>query len=162
MGMGATAMPKTNVLISLLCRNILSSQALLNKTTQHTRRHDGASMDGMSPNNTASPIIIGDHNAQCSIQEVESATAMFTLYGNLIAGILGAIANPIWGSLSDKYGRVRPLAAASTVVLGSEIVMVLIAKLPDAISVNWGYIVYFLEGLRFCLLDHHDGLRLTL
>lgn len=99
-------------------------------------------------NYSTSAIVIGEHNPQCSIKEVESATAMLTLYGNLIAGILGAVFAPIWGKLSDRYGRIKPLAAASTVILASEAVNLLVAILPDAFSLNWIYGVYLLEGFR--------------
>ncbi|KAL6720627.1 hypothetical protein ACLMJK_002552 [Lecanora helva] len=145
-GMGATTMPKMNIVKSLLCRKIL---ALNPASSQHQVRHDGSSMsliDGSAKNYTSS-IIIGEHNSQCAIETVESATSMLMLYGNLIAGILGAIAAPFWGRLSDKYGRVRPLAAASTIVLGSETMFVLIASLPDIISLDWIYLAYVLEGL---------------
>jgi MFS family permease len=76
---------------------------------------------------------------------------MLTLWGNLIAGILGAIAAPFWGKMSDRYGRVKPLATASTVILISEVVVVLIAALPDMISLNWVYLAFLLEGLRLVL-----------
>ena len=105
-------------------------------------------MDDMG-NSTASVVIIGDHNPQCAIKEVESATAMLGLYGNLISGILGALAAPIWGRLSDRYGRVKPLAAASSVILVAEVIVVLIAKYPDVFSIYWVYLAYLLDGLRF-------------
>lgn len=152
LAMGATAMPRTNLLISLICRKILSAHANSGDAMQHTRRHGAGTMaqamDGTA-NHTAGAVVIGDYNPQCAIDSVESATAMLQLYGNLIAGILGAIAAPIGGKLSDRYGRIRLLAAASTVMLASEILMVMIAKLPDTFSVNWIYTTFFLEGLRF-------------
>ena len=152
LAMGATMMPRTNVVISLICRKILSAHADSGDTMQTIRRHEtgtmAQAMDGTA-NHTAGTVVIGDYNPQCSIDSVESATAMLQLYGNLVAGILGAITAPIWGKLSDRYGRIRPLAAASTVILVSEIMMIIIAKLPDTFSVNWIYITFFLEGLRF-------------
>ena len=157
LAMGATMMPRTNIVISLICRKILSAHVDSGNTMQHARRHEAGTMaqamDG-TPNNTAGAIVvIGDYNPQCSIDSVESATAMLQLYGNLIAGVLGAIAAPIGGKLSDRYGRIRPLAAASTVILASEIMMIVIAKLPDTFSVNWLYFTFFLEGLRFVRLN---------
>lgn len=159
-------MPKMNVLISLICRNLLqgmsaSSQATPTESMQYASfpslvpraAHNGYSMSGTSNvamgNYSTSAIIIGEHNPQCSIKEVESATAMLTLYGNLIAGILGAVFAPIWGKLSDRYGRIKPLAAASTVILVSEVVSLLVAVLPEAFSLNWIYLVYLLEGSRY-------------
>lgn len=152
LAMGATMMPRSNIVISLICRKILSANADSDDAMQHTRRHGAGTMaqamDGTA-NYTARAVVIGDYNPQCSIDSVESATAMLQLYGNLIAGILGAIAAPIGGKLSDRYGRIRTLAAASTVILASEIMMIIIAKLPDTFSVNWIYSTFFLEGLRF-------------
>ena len=152
LAMGATMMPRTNIVISLICRKILSAHADSGDAMQHTRRHEASmvapAMDGTA-NYTAGAVVIGDYNPQCSIDSVESATAILQLYGNLIAGILGAIAAPIGGKLSDRYGRIRVLAVASTVILVSEIMMIIIAKLPESFSVNWIYITFFLEGLRF-------------
>lgn len=99
-------------------------------------------------NHSFNAVIIGDHNPQCSIKEVESAAALLNLYGNLIAGIIGALCAPLWGKLSDRYGRLKPLAAASTVVIFSELIGVLIVVLPDVFSLNWIYLGYLLEGLR--------------
>lgn len=110
-------------------------------------------MNGMGQANSSSPIIIGEFNAQCSTDQVESATAIFTLYGNLIAGIIGALTAPLWGTLSDKFGRIKPLAAASTILWVSELVMVLVARLPDALPVNWLFLTYLLEGLRCVCLS---------
>ena len=142
-------MPRVNVIKSLICRNLLPKNQT--STTGHSPRHEVVSnpsaMDGMRQVNS-SAIIIGDFNAQCSTDQVESATAIFTLYGNLIAGIIGALAAPLWGTLSDQFGRIRPLAAASTVLWLSELVMVLVARLPDVVPVNWLFLTYILEGLR--------------
>ena len=138
-------MPKMNVVTSLICRKILGDNPASN---QAHPRHEGMSMDDMKQNQTTSAIIIGEHNPQCSIDTVESATSILMLYGNLIAGVIGAITAPFWGKLSDKYGRVKPLAAASTIILGSEVIFVLIAKLPEAISLNWIFLAWTLEGIR--------------
>lgn len=148
LGMGATTMPKMNVLTSLLCRQILEADPA---SMQHEPRHDVSMMpskEGMGQNHIASAVIIGEHNPQCSIDRVESATSMLMLYGNLIAGIIGAVTAPFWGKLSDRYGRIRPLAVTSTIILASETIFVLVAKLPDSLSLNWIYLAYLLEGLR--------------
>ena len=59
---------------------------------QDTCRHEAGTiaqvMDGTA-NYTAGAVVIGDYNPHCSIDSVESATAMLQLYGNLIAGVLG-------------------------------------------------------------------------
>lgn len=153
-------MPKMNVLISLICRNVISqkSQSATARSMQQTRSahemtagesgHSMQSRAGMG-NHSVNAVVVGDHNPQCSIKEVESATALLNLYGNLIAGIIGALCAPLWGKLSDRYGRLKPLAAASTVIVLSELVSVLIAAAPDVISLNWIYLAYLLEGLRY-------------
>ena len=152
LAMGATMMPRTNIVVSLICRKILSAHADSSDTMQHTRRAETGTMAqamNVTANYSVGAVVIGDYNPQCSIDSVESATAMLQLYGNLIAGILGAIVAPIGGKLSDRYGRIRPMAAASTVTLVSEIMIIIVAKLPDTFSVNWIYVTFFLEGLRF-------------
>ena len=156
-------MPRMNVLSSLLCRDLFAKVASQDteshseNSMQNNRRHGGfggTHSPGMDMNDTAagnfsaSSIIIGEYNPQCPIKEVESATAMFNLWGNLIAGIIGAIATPFWGKVSDRYGRVKPLAATGTLILVSDIVMVLITSIPDVLPLNWGYLVFVLEGIR--------------
>ena len=154
-------MPKMNVLISLICRNVLSQMSAQSTAvggfTQHERSpHDVTagetsrsmqSAAGMG-NYSTNAVVIGDHNPQCSLKEVESATALLNLYGNLIAGIVGALCAPLWGKLSDRFGRLKPLAAASTVLVFSELIGIAIAALPDVFSLNWIYLGYLLEGLR--------------
>jgi MFS family permease len=160
LAMGATSMPRMNVMISLICRNILAKgmpadlQGSANSGMQQKRQHGGMhsaamNMSTATGNFSSSAIIIGEYNPQCSFQQVESATAMFSLWGNLLAGTIAAVATPFWGKLSDRFGRVKPLAAATTVMLVSEIIMVLIAKYPDALSLNWVYLTFVLEGIRW-------------
>lgn len=151
-------MPKMNVLISLICRNVLSAQATAAGSMQQSRSphevpagESGQSMQSGAGvgNYSINAVVIGDYNSQCSIGEVESATALLTLYGNLIAGIIGALCAPVLGKLSDRYGRLKPLAAASTIIVFSELISVLMAALPDVFSLNWIYLGYLLEGLRY-------------
>ena len=155
-------MPRMNVMSSLLCREILAEKAASEpdfnseSSMQKSRRHGGSvgmhspgmDMNSTAGNLSASPIIIGEYNPICSIKEVESATAMLNLWGNLIAGIIGAVVTPFWGKISDQYGRVKPLAAAGTVILVSDVVMILIAKSPDVLPLNLVYLVFLLEGIR--------------
>ncbi|KAK7702711.1 hypothetical protein SLS57_011262 [Botryosphaeria dothidea] len=121
--MGATAMPRTNVIVSLVCRSVLSQHesnggpsafgdqqlnprhgGVLSHTSQNFTAADDMSMD-------PSAVMIGEYNPQCSFGEIESATAMITLWGNLVASALGAVTAPIWGKMSDRFGRIKPLAA---------------------------------------------------
>jgi MFS family permease len=77
---------------------------------------------------------------------------MFNLWGNLIAGIIAAAATPFWGKLSDQVGRLKPLAAATCVLNASEILMALVAKYPNSLSLSWVYLTFVLEGLRYVVL----------
>ncbi|KAH9877669.1 hypothetical protein J1614_002886 [Plenodomus biglobosus] len=155
LAMGATAMPRMNVITSLICRNFLTKdmQTDSQSNAMLQPRHGGgmpsgaANVSATAGNHSASAIIIGDYNPQCAMKEVESATAMFNLLGNLVAGVVAAVATPFWGQLSDHFGRVKPLAAATTVMLASETVMVLVAKFPDALPLGWVYLTFVLEGL---------------
>jgi MFS family permease len=150
LAMGATSMPRMNVITSLICRKTLAERTP-NSTPRlfHDMMHSPI-MNTKSSIRYSSPpvIVIGEYNPQCASKEVESATAMFNLWGNLIAGIIAAAATPFWGKLSDRVGRLKPLAAATCVLNASEILMVLVAKYPDSLSLSWVYLTYVLEGLR--------------
>lgn len=156
--MGATAMPRTNVIVSLVCRSVLSQHesnggpsafgdqqlsprhgGVLSHTSQTFTATDDMSMD-------PSAIMIGEYNPQCSFGEIESATAMITLWGNLVASALGAVTAPIWGKMSDRFGRIKPLAAVSTLILASEICVLVVATMPDRLSYQWIYGSFFPGG----------------
>lgn len=111
--------------------------------------HPDAMVGGSGPGNISiADIIIGEHNDQCSIKEVESATAMLSTWGNIIAGILGAVMMPIWGRLSDRHGRVKALGAATAIMLLGQAIEVLMAVFPDLFTLKWIYASYIFEGLR--------------
>ena len=93
------------------------------------------------------PVILGDDNPQCRIPEIQSLVSKFTLYCNLIAGLLSAIVSPKLGALSDRYGRTWMIAVT---VLGSiigETVIIVVARYPDTFSVNWILLGYAFDGL---------------
>ncbi|KAI4125422.1 MAG: hypothetical protein LQ338_004255 [Usnochroma carphineum] len=116
LAMGMTVMPRTNVIISLLCRKIVFKTE--DASTQHVPRRMGGSstrsMGDMLLNGKACSIIIVEHNAQCSMDKVESATAMLMLWGNLIAGIVGTVTAPLWGKVSDSGTLILVMALASS------------------------------------------------
>lgn len=143
-------MPRTNVLISLICRKMLAGAHPTESedASRLLRRHGGGMKmnETMTGDHSSSSIIVGDYNPQCATDDIESAAAMLNLWGNLIAGILGAIVSPLWGKLSDRYGRIKVLAAVASVFLASEILVVLIARFPDVLDLNWVYLTFTLEG----------------
>lgn len=93
------------------------------------------------------PAIIGADNPQCQIPEVQALVSKFTLYANLIAGILSAIASPKLGALSDRYGRRRIIAISTMGMLIGEIITIITATYPDTFSVEWLLLGYALDGL---------------
>ncbi|EOD44126.1 putative tetracycline-efflux transporter protein [Neofusicoccum parvum UCRNP2] len=121
--------PKMNLLISLICREYFSDKAI------------------QDPNFTALPVVFGDENPQCRSPEVSSAVAQFTLYGNLLSGILCAITSPKLGALSDRYGRLHIIVITSTGMLLGEVITLCAATHPDTIPVGWVLVAYAIEGL---------------
>ena len=122
-------MPKINLILNLICRQYFSSQST---TDPHFR---------------SLPIIFGVDNPQCQIPEVQSLVSQFTLYGNLVAGLLSAVTSPKLGSLSDRYGRIRLIFITTGGTLVGEVIFILAATYPDTIPVQWLMLGYFFEGL---------------
>lgn len=126
---GGTLVPRINLILTLICKEYFTERS----------RHD--------PTFQMMPVILGDENPQCRIPEVQSLVSKFTLYCNLIAGLLSAIVSPKLGALSDRYGRKLMI---SVTILGSilcETVIVVVARYPDTFSVNWILFGYALDGL---------------
>ncbi|CAD6566672.1 MAG: hypothetical protein ASARMPRED_000102 [Alectoria sarmentosa] len=126
---GGTLVPRINLILSLICEEYFSEKSL----------HD--------PSFQMMPIILGGENPQCRIPEIQSLVAKFTLYCNLVSGLLSAIVSPKLGALSDRYGRKWMI---SVTIIGSilcEIVIVVVARYPDIFSVNWILLGYAFDGL---------------
>ncbi|PYH93202.1 MFS general substrate transporter [Aspergillus ellipticus CBS 707.79] len=129
LGFGATAVPKINLMMSLICRDYMAKKAT----------HD--------PGFTYLPVVIGSHNSQCQIPEVQSLLAQFQLYFNLTAGVLSAFACPRLGYLSDRYGRTKILAISALGTVVAEAITVFVAARPDIVSVNVLLIAAFFDGI---------------
>ena len=93
------------------------------------------------------PVVLGTDNPQCQTPEVQSRVARFTLYGNLIVGILSAVTTSKIGSLSDRYGRTRLLAFSMVGSLLGEVIFILAATFPMEIPVQWLFLGYVFDGL---------------
>ncbi|KAI9772638.1 MAG: hypothetical protein M1840_000232 [Geoglossum simile] len=126
---GAILVPKLNLILALICRQYFADRSL------------------QGPTSTALPVVFGDENAQCQIPEVQALVSRFTLYGNLITGILSAVVSPRLGSLSDRYGRKRVIAASTLGTLIAEVITIATATWPDLISVNWLLLGFFFDGI---------------
>ncbi|PLB33206.1 pentatricopeptide repeat protein [Aspergillus candidus] len=129
LGVGGTAVPKINLMISLVCRDYLAER------------------EAQNPGFTYLPVVPGGENRQCQIPEVQSQVAQFQLYFNLLGGILSALVSPLLGRLSDRHGRVRILAfSVLTTVLG-EAIIVLMAAQAETVPLNVLLLSALFDGL---------------
>ncbi|GAB7348721.1 hypothetical protein MBLNU459_g7458t1 [Dothideomycetes sp. NU459] len=126
---GGIISPRINLFLNLICREYLSEQKSAN------------------PDFTIFPIIFDSDNPQCRIPEVQSRVAQFTLYGNLIAGLLSAVTSPKLGALSDRYGRTIMMSITSTGTIAGEIILIVAAKNPETFPVKWLLVGFALDGL---------------
>lgn len=101
----------------------------------------------MDPNLQLMPVILGSDNPQCQTPEIQSRVSKFTLYCNLIAGLLSAVTSPKLGSLSDRYGRTRLLAFSMVGMLLSEVIFIIAATFPETVPLQWLLLGYFFDGL---------------
>lgn len=79
--------------------------------------------------------------------EVQSDLSQFYIYGQVLSGILGAIAGPNLMGFSDKIGR-KPILVFS--VLGpliADIIVLAALYYPNEIDVNWLLLGYAMDGL---------------
>lgn len=126
---GAIIVPRLDVILALICREYVSDRS------------------ANDPSYQVMPVILGKNNPQCQIPEVQSRVAEFTLYGNLIAGILSAMVSPKLGSISDRYGRTKLMAYATTGLLISDLIVVLTVRYPEMFPVQWQLVGYFFDGI---------------
>ncbi len=146
LAMAMIMIPKTNLFVSLACRQVMGDGSMQQEMGashntssadmgHHDRRHMGM---GSSM----------DQNENCLVPEVESGAAMLALWANLITGILAALVSPLVGKASDAFGRIKIMAACSVAIFTAELVVVLVASMPDTFGVKWLYFSFLLDGLR--------------
>ncbi|KAL1305920.1 hypothetical protein AAFC00_004063 [Neodothiora populina] len=126
---GGIITPKLNIILNLICREYISEQQTSN------------------PAFSFLPVLVSGENPQCRIPEVQSRVAQFTLYGNLIAGLLSAITSPRLGALSDRYGRTKILSLTSIGTIAGEVITILAAKYPEKVAVNWILVGFAVDGI---------------
>ncbi|KAL8782094.1 MAG: hypothetical protein Q9213_005705 [Squamulea squamosa] len=126
---GGVIVPKVNLILALICREYLAEEQL---------KH---------PNYRTMPVMFGIDNPQCRIPAVQSRVSEFTLYGNVITGLLSAITSPKIGAISDRFGRTRMIAFVSSGMLVTEVITILAARMPDTFSVNWLFLGFVCDGL---------------
>ncbi|KAK5011328.1 hypothetical protein LTR28_003912 [Elasticomyces elasticus] len=126
---GGIIVPKLNLILTLICREYISDRR------------------AADPGFTMVPVVFGSENPQCRIPEVQSRVAQFTLYGNLIGGLLSAVTSPKLGALSDRYGRTRVIALTSMGTLVGEVITICAATYPETFAVNWILVGFAFDGL---------------
>ncbi|CAD0099272.1 unnamed protein product [Aureobasidium mustum] len=126
---GAIISPRINLILNLVCREYMSEQQSKN------------------PGHSFLPILFNGENPQCRSPEVQARVAQFTLYGNLIAGLLSAITSPKLGALSDRLGRTKILALTSMGIIAGDALIIMAATKPETFPVNWILVGYALDGL---------------
>lgn len=99
------------------------------------------------PSFTFTPIIVGAKNPQCRDPHVQSLVANFQLYASLLVGISSAIISPHLGALSDRIGRRRIMAFATTGTFLLEVITIIVGTHPDTISVYWILVGSLMDGL---------------
>lgn len=129
MAFGGVIVPKLNLILSLICQEYFSEKSF------------------SDPSFHLMPVILGEENPQCRIAPVQALVSKFTLYGNLISGLLAAIISPKLGALSDRYGRTKLIAMTTLGLSMSEVITIIVATYSDMLSVNWILLGYAFDGL---------------
>lgn len=128
---GGSMPPKLNLILQLVCRQYIDEQ------------------ESTHPGYTKLPRVDfgGGDNDQCRIPEVQSRVSMFTLWINLITGLISAFASPKLGALSDRYGRKKIIVITSAGTILAEIITIVAATHPETFNVEWLLLGAVLDGM---------------
>lgn len=126
---GGLIVPKTYLVLDLICQEYLSDRAVKDPTLKFL------------------PVVFGSENPQCRDAHVQSLVAKFQLYQSLLAGVFSAIVSPYLGALSDRVGRKNVIAFATLGTFVAEVITILVGTHPGEISVYWILVGFFLDGL---------------
>ena len=127
---GGSITPKINLILQLVCRQYIDERSIA------------------EPGFTRLPVDFnGGDNDQCRIPEVQSRVSIFTLWINLITGLISAFASPKLGALSDRYGRKKIIVVTSAGTILAEIITIIAATHPETINVEWLLVGAALDGL---------------
>ncbi|KAL2419810.1 hypothetical protein ABEF95_005072 [Exophiala dermatitidis] len=126
---GGIIVPKTYLVLDLICQGYLSDRATKDPTFKFL------------------PVLLGSENPQCRDPHVQSLVAKFNLYSNLLSGVFSALISPHLGSLSDRVGRKKVIMCASLGALASEIITIIVGTNAGKISVYWMLVGALMDGL---------------
>jgi MFS family permease len=126
---GGIAVPKLNLVLTLVCREYLSDRA------------------EQDPSFIFTPVILGGDNQQCRIAPIQALATKFNLYLSLVGGIVAAVSSPKLGAWSDRFGRKKLLCVTTFGGLLGEVVTILCAGYPDQIHYSWLLLGYFFDGI---------------
>lgn len=126
---GGIIVPKLNLVLTLICRKYLAERT------------------SVDPAFTFLPVEILEDNEQCRLPEIQALVSKFMLYISLISGVLGAVACPRLGALSDRFGRKSVLAMTTCGGLLNEAITILAAKYPDAVPYQWILVGAVFDGI---------------
>ena len=126
---GGTLVPRTYLVLDLICQDYLSDRAVKDPTFKFM------------------PVIFGSENPQCRDPHVQSLVARFQLYQSLLAGVFSAVVSPYLGALSDRVGRRKVIVFATLGTFCAEVITIIVGTHAGEISVYWILIGYLLDGL---------------
>ena len=124
LAVGAIAVPKLNIILNLICYQ-----------------------RDLSPDSQFHLVPSKATNEKCHNSTVQSHMARFMLFANLTSGCLCALTSPRLGALSDRYGRKKIMAFTATGMLLGDVITIIVALLPDQISVYWILLEFAFGGL---------------
>ena len=128
-GFGGILVPKTYLVLDLICQDYLSDRSMKDPTFHFM------------------PVIFGSENPQCRDPHVQSLVAKFQLYSSLLSGIFSALVSPYLGALSDRIGRKPIMVYSSLGLFFAEIITIIVGTHAGQISVYWILLGSFLDGI---------------
>ncbi|RVD84596.1 uncharacterized protein DFL_006337 [Arthrobotrys flagrans] len=129
--LGAASVPRVNMVLTLVCQDYLN------------RKEREATHGDFTPIR----LVLGADNPECEIPEIGAKAATFSLYTNIITGILSAITSPRLGQYSDRVGRRKLLMLGSFGACLCEVTLILCLKFPDHVSYWWILLASAFEGV---------------
>ncbi|EPS45649.1 hypothetical protein H072_354 [Dactylellina haptotyla CBS 200.50] len=128
--MGSAAVPRVNLVLGLVCRH-------------YYKERESHMIPG-----TFTPVrlVLGADNPECEIPEIGAQASLFSLYMNIVTGLLSAIVSPRLGQLSDRIGRRKVMILTTSGGFASEILLILCYRFPEQISYWWLLSASTVEG----------------